>query len=93
MGTGNKKEVAWILLDENTKPIRISFDNESTYAIENDTNYAMNIQPPAIFSAICKMRPSKIVKIFWGTKLKWYQALWLDLIFCWKKGVNYVFKR
>lgn len=27
MGTDNK-EVAWILLDEDTKPIRISFDNE-----------------------------------------------------------------
>ena len=84
MGTDNK-EVAWILLDENTKPIRISFDNELTYAIENDTNYAMNIQPPATFSAICKMRPSKIVKILWGIKLKWYQAIVLDLIFCWKK--------
>ena len=92
MGTANK-EVARILLDENTKPIRISFDNGPTYVVENDTNYAMSIQPPATFSAIFKMRPSKIVKILWGTKLKWYQALWLDLIFCWKKGVNYVFKR
>ena len=55
MGTDNK-EMAWILLDENTKPIRISFDDEPTYAVENDTNYAMNIQPPATFSAICKMR-------------------------------------
>lgn len=98
MGTDNK-EVAWILLDENTKPIRISFDDEPTYAIENDTNYVMNIQPlaifsqpPATFSAVFKVRPSKIVKIFWGTKLKWYQALWLDLTFYWKKGVNYVFK-
>ena len=86
-------EVAWIILDENTKPIRISFDDEPTYVIKNDTNYAMNIQPPATFSAIFKTRPSKIIKNFWGTKLKWYQALWLDLIFCWKKGVNYVFKR
>ena len=92
MGTDNK-EVTWILLDENTKPIRISFDNEPTYVVENDTNYTMNVQPPATFSAIFKTRPSKIVRIFWGTKLKWYQALWLDLIFCWKKGVNYVFKR
>ena len=92
MGTDNK-EVVWILLDENIKPIRISFDNGPTYVVENDTNYAMSIQPPATFSAIFKARPSKIVKIFWGTKLKWYQALWLDLIFCWKKGVNYVFKR
>ena len=84
MGTDNK-EVAWILLDENTKPIRISFDDGLTYVIENDTNYAMSIQPPATFSAIFKMRPSKIVKILWDIKLKWYQALWLDLIFCWKK--------
>jgi hypothetical protein len=44
MGTDNK-EVAWILLDEDTKPIRISFDNEPTYVVENDTNYTMNIQP------------------------------------------------
>ena len=92
MGTNNK-EVVWILLDENTKPISISFDNGPTYVVENDTNYAMSIQPPATFSAIFKMRLSKIVKILWGIKLKWYQALWLDLIFCWKKGVNYVFKR
>ena len=92
MGTNNK-EVAWILLDENTKPIYISFDDELTYVVENDTNYAMSIQPPATFSAIFKVRPSKIVRIFWGTKLKWYQALSLDLIFCWKKGINYVFKR
>lgn len=35
----------------------------------------------------------RTIEIFWGTKLKWYQALWLDLIFYWKKGVNYVFKR
>ena len=55
MGADNK-EVAWILLDDNTKPIRISFDNEPTYAIENDTNYAMNIQSPATFSAIFKTR-------------------------------------
>lgn len=92
MGADNK-EVTWILLDGNTKPIRISFDDERTYVVENETNYAMNIQPPATFSAIFKMRPSKIVRIFFGTKLKWYQALWLDLIFYWKKGVNYVFKR
>lgn len=92
MGTDNK-EVAWILLDEGTKLIRISFDDEPTYVVENDTNYAMNIQPPATFSAVLKVRPSKIIKIFWGIKLKWYQALWLDLIFCCKKGVNYVFKR
>ena len=92
MGTGNK-EVAWIFLDEDTKPIRISFDNEPTYVVENDTNYAMNIQPPVTFSATFKVRPSRIIEIFCGTKLKWYQALWLDLIFCWKKGVNYVFKR
>ena len=92
MGTNNK-EVAWILLDENTKPIYISFDDELTYVVENDTNYAMSIQPPATFSAIFKTRTSKIVRIFWGTKLKWYQALSLDLIFCWKKGINYVFKR
>ena len=92
MGTDNK-EVAWILLNENTKPICISFDDGLTYVIENDTNYAMSIQPTATFSAIFKMRPSKIVRIFWGTKLKWYQALWLDLTFYWKKGVNYVFKR
>ena len=92
MGTDNK-EVAWILLDENTKPIRISFDDEPTYVVENDTNYTMNVQPPATFSAIFKVRPSKIVRILWGIKLKWYQALCLDLIFCWKKGVNYVFKR
>ena len=92
MGTDNK-EVVWILLDENIKPIRISFDNELTYVVENDTNYAMSIHPPATFSAIFKMRPSKIVKILWDIKLKWYQALWLDLIFCWKKGINYVFKR
>lgn len=91
MGTDNK-EVTWILLDENTKPIRISFDNGPTYVVENDTNYAISIQPPATFSAIFKMRPSKIVKILWDIKLKWYQALWLDLIFCWKKGINYVFK-
>lgn len=92
MGTDNK-EMAWILLDEDTKPIRISFDNEPTYVVENDTNYAMNIQPPATFFAIFKARLSKIIKIFWGTKLKWYQALCLDLTFYWKKGVNYVFKR
>ena len=92
MGTDNK-EVVWILPNENTKPIRISFDNGPTYVVENDTNYAMSIQPPATFAAICRMRPSKIVKILWGIKLKQYQALWLDLIFCWKKGVNYVFKR
>ena len=92
MGTDNK-EAAWILLNENTKPICISFDDGLTYVIENDTNYAMSIQPPATFSAIFKMRPSKIVRIFWGTKLKWYQVLWLDLMFYWKKGVNYVFKR
>ena len=92
MGTDNK-EVAWILLDENTRSLRISFDDGPTYVVENDTNYAMSTQPPATFSAIFKMRPSKIIKIFCGTKLKWYQALWLDLIFCWKKGVNYVFKR
>lgn len=92
MGTGNK-EVAWIFLDEDTKPIRVSFDNELTYVVENDTNYAMNIQPPTTFSATFKARPSKIIRIFWGIKLKWYQALWLDLVFYWKKGVNYVFKR
>ena len=92
MGTDNK-EVIWILLDEDTKPIRISFDGEPTYAVENDTNYAMNIRPPATFSAIFKIRPSKIVKIFWGTKFRWYQALWLDLIFYWEKGVKNVFKR
>ena len=92
MGTDNK-EVTQILLDENTKPIRISFDDEPTYVVENDTNYAMNIQPPATFSAIFKTRPSKIVKILQGIKLKWYQALWLDLTFCQKKGINYVFKR
>lgn len=63
MGTDNK-EVAWILLNENTKPIRISFDNEPTYAIENDTDYAMNIQSPTTFSATFKARPSKIVRIF-----------------------------
>lgn len=45
------------------------------------------------FSAIFKARPSKIIKIFWGTKLKWYQALWLDLIFYWEKGEKRVFKR
>ena len=92
MGIDNK-EVDWILLDENTKPIRISFDDGPTYIVENDTNYTMNVQLPATFSVIFKVRPSKIVKIFFGTKLKWYQALWLDLMFCWKKGVNYVFKR
>lgn len=92
MGTDNK-EVAWILLDENTKPIRISFDDGLTYTVENDTNYAINIQPPATFSAVLKVRPSKIVKIFWGTKLRWYQALWLDLIFYWEKGVKRVFRR
>lgn len=92
MGTDNK-EVAWILLDEDTKPIRISFDDEPTYTVENDTNYyAINIQPPATFSAILKVRPSKIVKFFWGTKLRWYQALWLDLTFYWEKGVKCVFK-
>ena len=69
MGTDNK-EVVWILPNENTKPIRISFDNGPTYVVENDTNYAMSIQPPATFSAICRMRPSKIVKILWGIKLK-----------------------
>ena len=58
-----------------------------------DTNYAINIQPPTTFSATFKARPSKIIRIFWGIKLKWYQALWLDLVFYWKKGVNYVFKR
>ena len=84
MGTDNK-EVDWILLDENTKPIYISFDDGPTYVVENDTNYAMSIQPPATFSAIFKMRPSKIVKILWGIKLKWYQALWLDLIFVGRK--------
>lgn len=42
MGTDNK-EVAWILLDEDTKPIRVSFDNEPTYVVENDTNYTMNV--------------------------------------------------
>lgn len=62
MGTDNK-EVVWILLDENTKPICISFDDGPTYVVENDTNYAMSIQPPETFSAIFKMRPSKIVKI------------------------------
>lgn len=92
MGTDNK-EVAWILLDEDTKPIRISFDNEPTYTIENDINYVMNIQPPVTFSGILKIRPSKIVKIFLGIKLRWYQALWLDLVFCWEKGVKRVFKR
>lgn len=92
MGTDNK-EVAWILLDEDTKPIRISFDDESTYTVENETNYAMNIQPPATLSAVFKARPSKIVKIFWGTNLRWYQALWLDLMFYWKKGVKRVFRR
>lgn len=92
MGTDNK-EVAWILLDEDTKPIRISFDDEPTYTVENDTNYAMNIQPTATFSAFLKVRPSKIVKIFWGTKLRWYQALWLDLMLYWEKGVKRVFKR
>ena len=91
MGTNNK-EVVWILLDENIKPIRISFDNGPTYVVENDTNYAMSIQSPATFSAIFKMSPSKIVNVLWGIKLRWHQALWLDLIFCWKKGVNYVFK-
>ena len=50
MGTDNK-EVVWILLDENIKPIRISFDNGPTYVVENDTNYAMSIQPPATFSS------------------------------------------
>ena len=69
MGTDNK-EVAWILLDENTRPIRISFNDGPTYVVENDTNYAMSIQPPATFSAIFKMRPSKIVKIFCLIKLK-----------------------
>ena len=64
MGTDNK-EVVWILLDENTKPRRSSFDNGPTYVVENDTNYAMSIQPPATFSAIFKMRPSKILRIFW----------------------------
>ena len=63
MGTDNK-EVVWILLDEDTKPIRISFDNEPTYAVENETNYAMNIQPPATLSAVLKALPSKIVKFF-----------------------------
>lgn len=63
MGTDNR-EVAWILLDEDTKPIRISFDDEPTYVVENDTNYAMNIQPPTTFSAIFKARPSKIIRIF-----------------------------
>ena len=92
MGTDNK-EVVWILLDEDTKPIRISFDNEPTYAVENETNYAMNIQPPATLSAVLKARPSKIVKFFWGTKLRWYQALQLDLMFYWEKGVKRVFKR
>lgn len=92
MGTDNK-EVAWILLDEDTKPIRISFNDEPTYAVENDTNYAINIQSPATLSAVLKVRPSKIVKIFWGTKLRWYQALWLDLMFYWEKGVKRVFKR
>lgn len=74
MGTDNK-EVVWVLLDKDTKPIRISFDNELTYVVENDTNYVMNIQPLATFSATFKARPSKIMKIFWGVKLKWYQAL------------------
>lgn len=92
MGTDNK-EVAWIFLDEDTKPIRISFDDKPTYTVENDTNYAMNIQPPETFSAVLKVRPSKIVKIFWGIKLRWYQALWLDLMFYWEKGVKHVFKR
>lgn len=92
MGTDNK-EVVWILLDEDTKPIRISFNDEPTYTVENDTNYAMNIQPPVTFSAALKVRPSKIVKFFWGTKLRWYQALWLDLMFYWEKGIKRVFKR
>ena len=92
MGTDNK-EVAWILLDEDTKPIRISLDDEPTYTVENDTSYLMNIQPPATFSAVLKVRPSKIVKIFWDTKLRWYQALWLDLMFYWEKGIKRVFKR
>ena len=91
MGTDNK-EVVWIILDEDTKPIRISFDDEPTYTVENDTNYVMNIQPPATFSAVLKVCPSKIVKFFWSTKLRWYQALWLDLMFYWEKGVKRVFK-
>lgn len=91
MGTGNK-EVIWIVTDDETKPVRISFDNEPTYALENETSYAMNIQPPATFSAILKARPSKIVKIFWGTKLKWYQVLWIDLVYYWEKGVKRAFK-
>lgn len=92
MGTDNK-EVVWILLDEDTKPIRISFDDEPIYAVENDTGYFTNIQSPATFSAVLKARPSKIVKIFWGIKLKWYQALWIDLVYYWEKGVKRVFKR
>lgn len=93
MGTDNK-EIIWLVTDDGTKPIYISFDNELTsYAVENKTSYAINIQPPATLSAIFKARPSKIVKIFWGFKLKWYQALWLDLTFYWKKGVKRVFKR
>lgn len=93
MGTDNK-EIIWFVTDDGTKPVRISFDDElASYAIENKTSYAINIPSPATFSAIFKVHPSKIVKIFWGSKLKWYQALWLDLTFYWRKGVNYVFKR
>lgn len=58
MGTDNK-EMAWILLDEDTKPIRIAFDNEPTYVVENDTNYAMNIQPPATFFCDFQSTPIK----------------------------------
>lgn len=91
MGTDNK-EIVWLVTDDETKPIRVSFDDEPTYAVENETNYAMNISSSATFSAVFKSRPSKIVKIFWGTKLKWYQALWADLVYCWEKGVKRVFK-
>jgi len=92
MGADNNKEVIWIVTDDETKPIRISFDDKPTYAIENETGYFTNISSPATFSAVLKTRPSKIVKIFWGTKLKWYQALWIDLVYYWEKGVKRVFR-
>lgn len=91
MGTDNK-EIVWIVTDDETKPIRISFDDEPTYAVENETSYVANISPPATLSAVLKSRPSKIVKIFWGTELRWYQALWIDLVYYWEKGVKHVFK-
>lgn len=91
MGTDNK-EAIWVVTDDEARLIRGSFDDEPPYVAENETSYVTNISSSATFSAVLKSRPSKIAKIFWGTKLKWYQALWIDLVYYWEKGVNNVFR-